>query len=204
MANAASRESGTLDIREQTPPTALHSACRCFKPAGPLTAHSLILYARPRPGSLVDGGASCRRLSISSGSEGPSGVPAADILGYRIHRIERRASEPKLVARPAPIASGSAPFPKAALSVEPGRNEPGFLAALGPCPPMSAAVSTGRRSSQPEPSMGGGVSVSGAKKPVIPDFEMMRTIGRGSYGDVWLARGLTGVYRAVKVVWRDR
>ena len=32
----------------------------------------------------------------------------------------------------------------------------------------------------------------------------MRLIGRGSYGDVWLARGVTGVFRAVKIVWRDR
>ena len=29
-------------------------------------------------------------------------------------------------------------------------------------------------------------------------------IGKGSYGDVWLARSLTGVYRAIKVIFRDR
>jgi TolB-like protein/tetratricopeptide (TPR) repeat protein len=40
--------------------------------------------------------------------------------------------------------------------------------------------------------------------PVIADYELIREIGHGSYGDVWLARGLTGVYRAVKIVWRDR
>jgi TolB-like protein/Tfp pilus assembly protein PilF len=40
--------------------------------------------------------------------------------------------------------------------------------------------------------------------PDIPDYEMLRRIGRGSYGDVWLARGITGIYRAIKVVWRDR
>jgi TolB-like protein/Tfp pilus assembly protein PilF len=40
--------------------------------------------------------------------------------------------------------------------------------------------------------------------PPVPDYEMLRPIGRGSYGDVWLARGVTGIYRAVKVVWRDR
>lgn len=33
---------------------------------------------------------------------------------------------------------------------------------------------------------------------------MLRRIGGGSYGSVWLARTATGVYRAVKVVWRDR
>ena len=33
---------------------------------------------------------------------------------------------------------------------------------------------------------------------------MLRIIGRGSYGEVWLARNVMGVLRAVKVVHRDR
>jgi WD40 repeat protein len=33
---------------------------------------------------------------------------------------------------------------------------------------------------------------------------MLRPIGRGSYGDVWLARSVGGQLRAVKVVWRSR
>jgi len=40
--------------------------------------------------------------------------------------------------------------------------------------------------------------------PTIPDYELLRLIGRGSYGDVWLGRGATGLYRAIKVVWLDR
>lgn len=44
----------------------------------------------------------------------------------------------------------------------------------------------------------------GRRAPVIPDYELVRLIGSGSYGDVWLARGVTGIFRAVKVVWRDR
>ena len=40
--------------------------------------------------------------------------------------------------------------------------------------------------------------------PRIPDYELLRRIGGGSYGDVWLARGVTGVYRAVKIVARSR
>lgn len=39
--------------------------------------------------------------------------------------------------------------------------------------------------------------------PSIPDHEVLRKIGGGSYGDVWLARGVTGAFRAVKVVWRE-
>ena len=38
--------------------------------------------------------------------------------------------------------------------------------------------------------------------PVIPDYEPLRPIGRGSYGEVWLARSVTGIYRAVKIVYR--
>ena len=39
--------------------------------------------------------------------------------------------------------------------------------------------------------------------PLIPDHEMLRLIGKGSYGEVWLAQGVTGALRAVKVVWRE-
>src|SRR4029450_829952 len=38
--------------------------------------------------------------------------------------------------------------------------------------------------------------------PHIPDFELLRPIGRGSYGEVWLARNILGTYRAVKIIKR--
>jgi len=38
--------------------------------------------------------------------------------------------------------------------------------------------------------------------PRIPDHELLRRIGGGSYGDVWIARSATGSHHAVKVVWR--
>jgi len=37
----------------------------------------------------------------------------------------------------------------------------------------------------------------------VPDHTLLRMIGRGSYGDVWLGRNVMGTYRAVKVVYRD-
>ena len=40
--------------------------------------------------------------------------------------------------------------------------------------------------------------------PAVPDHTLLRRIGGGSYGEVWLARNVVGTYRAVKVVYRER
>ena len=39
---------------------------------------------------------------------------------------------------------------------------------------------------------------------MVPHHTMVRAIGRGSYGEIWLARSLTGAWRAVKIVDRRR
>ena len=39
--------------------------------------------------------------------------------------------------------------------------------------------------------------------PAIPDHELIRLIGRGSYGQVWLAKNAVGTLRAVKIVYRQ-
>ena len=40
-------------------------------------------------------------------------------------------------------------------------------------------------------------------KPEVPDHELVRCIGTGSFGEVWLARTQLGVWRAVKVIRRE-
>jgi len=36
----------------------------------------------------------------------------------------------------------------------------------------------------------------------VPDYVLLHRIGSGAYGEVWLARSVTGALRAIKVVWR--
>ena len=40
------------------------------------------------------------------------------------------------------------------------------------------------------------------RPPLIPDHHLIRLVGQGSYGEVWLARNVLGTYRAVKIVYR--
>ena len=41
-------------------------------------------------------------------------------------------------------------------------------------------------------------------RPEIPDHTLIRCIGQGAYGQVWVARNAIGLYHAVKVVYRNR
>lgn len=40
--------------------------------------------------------------------------------------------------------------------------------------------------------------------PPIPDHTLVRPIGQGAYGEVWLARDIIGSFHAVKVVYRNK
>ncbi len=47
---------------------------------------------------------------------------------------------------------------------------------------------------------GGGAAVGESSRLAIPEHELLRRIGEGSSGQVWLARNVLGTYRAVKIV----
>jgi serine/threonine-protein kinase len=53
------------------------------------------------------------------------------------------------------------------------------------------------------PRTSGPGTINPAHSPQITDHEMLRCIGSGSYGEVWLARNVMSTYRAVKVVYRQ-
>ena len=42
-----------------------------------------------------------------------------------------------------------------------------------------------------------------SNKAMVPDYDLLRRIGKGAYGEVWIARSrATGALRAAKIVWR--
>ena len=72
---------------------------------------------------------------------------------------------------------------------------------MNPEAPRRAARPFGRSSEAPNsPSLQN--SIVPNPPPVIPDHELIRLIGHGSYGQVWLAKNAVGTLRAVKVVYR--
>ncbi|HEY5914080.1 MAG TPA: protein kinase [Verrucomicrobiae bacterium] len=69
--------------------------------------------------------------------------------------------------------------------MDPGRQDPGG--------DVEGWVSQGSGQATPPP----------PAPPPIPDHRLLRLIGRGSYGEVWLARNVMNTPRAVKVVYRS-
>jgi serine/threonine protein kinase len=62
----------------------------------------------------------------------------------------------------------------------------------------SQAISGGTGRARSHPALGGVLR----SLATVPDHELIRQIGSGAYGEVWLARSVMGTYRAVKVVFR--
>ncbi|HXJ61253.1 MAG TPA: serine/threonine-protein kinase [Verrucomicrobiae bacterium] len=76
----------------------------------------------------------------------------------------------------------------------------------GPLAPTRVTTPTFRTSGPllgPRPSTPAAGGESGAPAPLIPDHELLRRVGRGAYGEVWLARNAIGTFHAVKVVRKE-
>ena len=68
-------------------------------------------------------------------------------------------------------------------------------------PVPAARLSGGSQDAADSPSLQN--SIAPFPPPVIPDHELIRLIGHGSYGQVWLAKNAVGTLRAVKFVYRQ-
>jgi WD40 repeat protein len=71
-----------------------------------------------------------------------------------------------------------------------------------PNPNLKAQLLNDLGSSFGTPSEGIGETTVALAPPSIPDHALIRRIGKGSYGEVWLARNALGTMRAVKIVYR--
>ncbi len=78
-----------------------------------------------------------------------------------------------------------------------------------PTPPEQQPADTGTATAESERALRaavelklGGTAEPRPAPPVIPDHTLLRRIGRGAYGEVWLARSALGTLRAVKIVHR--
>ncbi|HAB17163.1 MAG TPA: serine/threonine-protein kinase [Verrucomicrobiota bacterium] len=68
---------------------------------------------------------------------------------------------------------------------------------------MRQAIEEATRREGGTPSGNSGIGIrDDAPLIVIPDHQLVVCVGRGSYGQVWLARNVMGTYRAVKIVER--
>ena len=89
----------------------------------------------------------------------------------------------------------------------------GFRQSDGSIGPVNAMIARLRKATSSwtigsHQSYSGGVGDQAVEQPAlgvpdIPDLELLRCIGRGAYGEVWLARNILGTYRAVKVIHRN-
>lgn len=95
---------------------------------------------------------------------------------------------------PSAIADEQAHAP-AELEISRDEESAGSSSVELPAPPIAAQTERKRAQKNGPPSHRDDI--------VIPDYTLLKRVGSGAYGEVWLARSVTGALRAVKIVWRE-
>src|SRR5438552_4087569 len=121
-----------------------------------------------------------------------------------------RTSAPHAPASDPPTPDPSSAYACGSGATAPKRSEGGQEGNCSPgVAPLLGAVGGGSGYSRRESVSGDSLSDSSSAQgsthsqpPLIPDHQLLRCIGRGSYGEVWLACSVLGEYRAVKVIHR--
>jgi CHASE2 domain-containing sensor protein len=123
----------------------------------------------------------------------PIALGVSALLHTRQLQHEKRTLEQTLAL----ARAGSAP--DSPIST-PGRREE------APASWSPVGVGSSARPSGPSAEVGDLVQASAARaasQPSIPEHELVRRIGRGAYGEVWLGRDIIGSFHAIKLVFRD-
>jgi len=127
-------------------------------------------------------------------------IPVA--LGFAIlhHTLQlqrdKRSLEQSLAMTRAGAALGedlrAAPVSPLAPSRDEAHSPVGIGSSARPSGP-SAAVNDLLQPSTPQP----------GQPPSVPEHQLLRRIGRGAFGEVWIGRDIIGSYHAIKLVFRD-
>src|ERR1041385_7050486 len=68
---------------------------------------------------------------------------------------------------------------------------------------MNPVVPDSTKPADSDPSAAAAAPSRQCSSPAVPDHDLLHSIGKGSYGEVWLARSKLGTLRAAKLVYRS-